>query len=148
MKSPPRSKHTIFFGNKTIEKINLYRIFNNPLVKVHFDTPTVGNSLMNQISCNIFLINSLIILMQWHSWIIPLFCPVSVQPLYSIIGNFKTINNDKLHKPFFKGPKYHENKTADYQKAKEKMIIGIQACIQLWCNMMLLNRHFLNGKKL
>ena len=145
----------IFFGNKTIEKINLSRIFNNPLVKatlhntsVHFDTPTVANSLMNQISSNIFLINSLIILMQWHSWIIPLFCPVSVQPLYSIIGIIKTINNDKLHKPFFRGPKYHKNKTADYQKAKENMIIGIQACIQLWCNMMLLNRHFLNGNKL
>ena len=39
-----------------------------------------------------------------------------------------------LHKVFFKTPKYHENRVADYQKAKENINVEIKSCIQSWCD--------------
>ena len=37
-----------------------------------------------------------------------------------IASNIKIIENNMLRKPFFKGPKYGQNKVAGYQKAKNK----------------------------
>ena len=51
-----------------------------------------------------------------------------------IKSNLKTNANNKLHKLAYKGPKYRENRTADYEKAYENIITGIKLCIQSWCD--------------
>ena len=39
-------------------------------------------------------------------------------------GNLRIITNNMLRKLFSKGPKYGENRTTDYGKAKESIITG------------------------
>lgn len=63
-------------------------------------------------------------------------CPVNVQFLdhkHIIKDNVKVIIkiiiNNKFQKPFSKGPKYHENRATDCQKAKENIVAGIKWCI-------------------
>ena len=46
--------------------------------------------------------------------------------------------NNKLRNLFTKGPKNHENKTTDYQKAKENIIAEIKCVINLGLKNMLL----------
>ena len=47
--------------------------------------------------------------------------------------NLKIITNNEMWKLFFKDPKCHENRTADYQ-TEESIITGIKSCIQSKCN--------------
>ena len=68
---------------------------------------------------------------------VTLLCLASVQALicdedhnHIIKDNLKIITNNRLHNLFSKRPKYRENKTADYEKAKENIITGIESCIQ------------------
>ena len=47
---------------------------------------------------------------------------------------FKNITNNEFRTLFSKGPKYQENRAADYEKAKESIITGKESCIQPWGN--------------
>ena len=44
------------------------------------------------------------------------------------------ISNNELRKLFSKGPKYRENKTIYYTKAKKSIITGMKSFIKSWCN--------------
>ena len=53
-KTPPKNICKISFDNKTIEKVNVSDIFQDPLAKtalpktsIHFNTPTMVYTLMN-----------------------------------------------------------------------------------------------------
>ena len=37
---------------------------------------------------------------------------------------------------------------ADYQKAKESIIIKIKSCTQFWCDRHGVTKHYMNGNKL
>ena len=66
-KTAPRNISKTSFNNKSIEKINLYHIFNNPLDKAalpnksnHLDTPTVVYTLTNTTGSKIFIFNKFV----------------------------------------------------------------------------------------
>ena len=88
----------VSFENKTIEKINLYCIFHDPLVKAvfpntctQFDTPIVIYTLMKPVGYKILtLMNLIIILKKKRSWIVIL-CPEIVQVLHLWIKTIATL---------------------------------------------------------
>lgn len=51
-----------------------------------------------------------------------------------ITGKLKTIEKNKLRKRFSNGLTYRENIIVDYQKTKDSIIMGINSCIQSWCD--------------
>ena len=66
-KIPPKNICKTFFDNKSIEKINLSRIFHDPLVKAalpntsaHLHTPTAVYTLTNAIGSKIFNFNKFV----------------------------------------------------------------------------------------
>ena len=73
-------------------------------------------------------------------WRHSLFCDCIGSPFvdkdhnHFIKGNLKIIKNNKLRKFFLKVLKFGENRMADYQKAKESVIIRIKSCTQFWCD--------------
>lgn len=48
-----------------------------------------------------------------------------------IVSDLKIVNNNNLRNLLSNGPKYHENKIANYQKAKESTITEVKSSIQL-----------------
>ena len=43
------------------------------------------------------------------------------------------VENKDLRNLLSKGPKYRENKTIDFDKAKECAMTGVQNCVKGWC---------------
>ena len=65
-----------------------------------------------------------------------------------IVSDLKIVNNNNLHNLLSNGPKYHENKIANYQKAKESIITEVKSSIQSYCykhGAVFPHNYFLNG---
>ena len=149
-KTPPKNICKIFFDNKAVELINLSRIFNDPVVKGAipdlpsvFDTPTIVYNLSNSIGSHIFNYNKFVNTLDINSFIndetiLPCECEgspfIDKDHNHIITGNLKIIHNNKLRKLFSKGPKYRENKSFSFEKAKSNIIAGLNTCIESWCD--------------
>ena len=123
-------------------------IFHDPLVNgaLHdtfclFRTPFVVYTSMNPIGFKISNLNKFVNNVDMRLFLGDRFtspCECKGSPfLYKDhnqikTGHLKTIDYIKLHKLFSKSSKYCENRTTDYQKAKESIIYGIKLCIQSW----------------
>ena len=148
-RKPPSNICKIHFDNKGIEYINVSRIFHEQSVKsalpnhINFDTPTVVYNLESPIYSKIFNFNKFVSQLDINEFlkdnsILPCNCAGSrfkdPHHQHILTGNLDIVENKKLKNLFHKGPKFRENKPVDWDKARTNIKVGIDDCINAWCN--------------
>ena len=148
-KPPPSNICHVFFDNKAVEKINLSRILNDPIIKSSvplsakkFERPTVIYKLSQNIGSKIFNFNKFVSSLNITGSpndLSALPCKCNNSPYtdqhhgHIMTGNLSLIKNNRLRALFSKGPKYREPKSVDWDKARECIRSGVKSCAVSWC---------------
>ena len=129
-RKPPSNICKIFFDNKATEFINLPNILHEPVARSSIpsnikncDVPTVAYNLENPIYSRIFHFNTFMLNLDFDRFMLDstiLSCNYvgSEFRKHILTSNLKNMRKNKLRKLFIKGPKYRENKTISFEKAR------------------------------
>ena len=147
-KSTPELICKVFFDNKTIEMINLPRIFNLAEVKNKIPTeckikeaPMVVYKLCPTIRSKVFNYKETITNLNVNEYLSnSITCDCESNDLnnttfnHVITGDLSIIKNSKLRKLFSKGPNYRECKSLNWKAGVESISQGIDDLILCWCS--------------
>ena len=147
-KAPDNLCH-IFFANKGLELLNLPRILHDPSLSnflpnapYKFEVPTVVYKLCDPISSKIFNFNKFVDEIDINEFlqdITSLPCSCSDSPFsdpfhkHIVTGDLRIIKNSKLRKLFSKGPKFREPSHISWEDVKNRVVVGLRACVEQWC---------------
>jgi len=140
---------SVFFHNKGVELLRLPQILNTkslsdkiPKCVESFPIPLVTYKLQPSISSKIFNFNKFVSTLDLNAFInnpniLPCNCANSkfkdAYHQHIITGDLSIVENKDLKSLLLKGPKYRENKTLNFDKAKECVMTGVQNCVKDWC---------------
>ena len=148
-KKPPQNACSIVFENKGVEFINIARILQDPdIVKslpsssVIFPMTMVTFRLTLPISTKFFNFNKFVNNLDLDLFLTnpdSLPCTCNNSPFadrhhkHIVTGDLRTITNYVLRKLFINEPKYRQVRPIDLEKAKRRMLKGLDNCISSWC---------------
>ena len=148
-KSPPSNCCHIKFDNKAMDFINIQKIIrdkdtvNSLPHDFRNDIPTVVYQLTNSIRSKLFNYKDFVQNLDVDAFVednstLPCECLNSpyVDPHHNHIltGDLNIISESKLRGLIAKGPKYREPLPFSLDKAKAEILLGLDKCIDTWCN--------------
>ena len=157
-KKLPKNVCNIFSGEKGVKYINLACILGDPeivsslpITPETFSIPVVTCELGLPISTNVFNFYKFVNLLDLNgflsnSHILP--CECANSPLvhkYIIIGDLRTINDNRSRNTFCRSPKHKENKSVNADKAKSCILSGLEDCVDNFCSKPGIHESILSG---
>ena len=146
-KSAPTNRCHISFNNKALDFININRILkskdvvNTLPINLRSDSPTVVYQLTDTIRSKLFNYKEFVQSIDVDAFladnsILPCDCDhspfVNGHHGHVMSGDLNIIPDPKLRTLIAKGPKYREPLPFSCERAKEEILVGLDACINSW----------------